>query len=553
MTHVKAGERYVHQVLDGKIPACKWVRLACQRHVEDKKRKEWPYKFDPKAGERVIQFIECFHHVKGRWARRREAFKLEPWQCFMVMSIFGWVRKDTGVRRFRRAMLLVPRKNGKSPLAAGLGLWMFAADGEHGAEVYSGATSEKQAWEVFRPARLMAEQEPDFKERYGVEVMKSNLHILKTGSRFEPVIAKPGDGASPSCAIIDEYHEHQSDALLDAMETGTVGREQPLSLIITTAGDNLGGPCHALQLELQKVLEGAVENETFWGIVYTIDDTDDWATEAALIKANPNYGISVEIEQLKQAQQEAIQQSRKQGVFQTKHLNVWVGARDAFFNIKSWKSAPKISIEECKGFPLYAGLDLASTTDIAALALLFRLEEKRFAAFGKYYLPEARIHEAANAHYAGWHLEGHLISTPGNMIDYRQIEADVLQLHSDYGIHGLAFDPAYAQMMAQRLDEQMPGICEPIRPMVVNFSQPMKVIEGLNREGVLEHDYNPVMTWMMSNVVAKYDNKDGVYPNKEKPESKIDGPVALIMAMNLALAGQEYAEPQFFVLGEMTA
>jgi phage terminase large subunit-like protein len=550
MTPVQSGETYVRKVLDGKIPACKWVRLACQRHVEDKKRTDWPYKFDSKKALRAIKFIENFHHVKGRWAARKEAFILQPWQYFMVMSIFGWVRKDTGTRRFRRAMLLVPRKNGKSPLAAAIGLYMLADDAEHGAEVFSGATSEDQAWEVFRPARLMAEKEPDFLEHYGVEVMKSNLHIPRNGSRFEPVIGKPGDGASPSCAIVDEYHEHQTDVLLDTMETGMVGREQPLSLIITTAGDNLGGPCHSLQLELQKILEGTIENDTFWGVIYTIDLSekvgdetipgDDWADESALVKANPNYGISVDPVLLKQAQQEAIQQSRKQGIFQTKHLNVWVGARQAFFNIKAWQACRKVSMADCKGSPLFAAVDLASTKDIAALALLFRLDEKKFAAFGKYYIPEARIQEIANSHYAGWQRDGFLVATPGNMIDYRQIKQDILDINAEWGIRKIGFDPAYAQHLAQMLDEEMgQGICEMIKPTVVAFSEPMKVLDALILEGAISHDHNPAMAWMMSNVVAKMDQKDGVYPNKEKPESKIDGPVALIMAMNQALSAGE--------------
>lgn len=532
-----AGERYVKAIMDGKISACKWVRKACQRHLEDKQRegiKSFPYKFARGKAEKVIRFVECFHHVKGRWGKRRDPFILEPWQCFMVMSIFGWVRKDNGMRRFRKAMLVVPRKNGKSPLAAAIGLYMFAADGEHGAEVYSGATSEDQAWEVFRPARLMAMQEPDFVERYGVEIMKSNLHIARNGSRFEPIIGKPGDGASPSCAIVDEYHEHDTDDMFDTMETGMVGRQQPLMLIITTAGDNIGGPCHSLQLTLQKVLEGVVEDDTLWGIVYTIDEKDDWALPENVKKANPNYGVSVEPEIILQGQTEAIRESRKQGVFQTKHENVWMGARHAFFNLRAWQQCQMAKIEDCKGFPLYAGLDLASTKDIAALALLFDLGEGRFTAFGRYYIPDARLHEAALAHYAGWHRDGWLIATQGNLIDYRRIESDILNLHSEYGIRGLGFDPAYAQMMAQRLSEGGIEALE-IRQNVLSFSEPMKLLDAEILDGLISHEHSPPMAWMMSNVVAKMDNKDGVYPNKQKPELKIDGPVALIIARHVSL------------------
>lgn len=540
-------------MIAGKILACKWVRLACERHFRDKKRKDWCYQFVPAKAERVALFIELFPHTKGKWAAKNEPFVLEPWQCFMLLSIFGWVHKSgpkKGKRRFMRAMLVVPRKNGKSDLAARIGLDMFANDGEFGAEVYSGASSEDQAWEVFRPAHHMAERTPAFVEHFGIGVMKSNLHILVNGSRFEPIIGKPGDGASPSCAIIDEYHEHMDDTLFDAMETGMAAREQPLSLVITTAGDNLGGPCYSLLKDLEKILEGTTENDTFWGIVYTIDETDAWDSDEALRKANPNYGVSVDVDRLQIKQQEAIRNSRKQGVFQTKHLNVWVGARQAFFNIHTWHQCAKSTIQpdQYKGRRLLIGMDLASTKDIAAVVTLFELEGGRYATFGRFYIPEAAIENGANEHYSGWAKEGRLIVTDGNMIDYRQIESDILELHSQFGISEIAFDPAYAQMMVQRLGEQ--GItCVEVRPTVLNFSAPMKHLDGLILSGLVEHDGDPCMTWQMSNVVSKTDQKDNVYPNKERPEAKIDGPVALIMAMNRAMVKAPEPEYQMFFVG----
>lgn len=547
--HVEAGERYVRDVIAGKILACKWVRLACERHLRDRKRKDWNYRFDPAKAERKARFIELFPHTKGKWAAKNESFVLEPWECFMALSIFGWLHHKgpkKGKRRFTRAMLLVPRKNGKSDFAARIGLAMFADDEEFGAEVYTGATSEKQAWEVFRPARLMAERTPAFQEHYGVGVMKSNLHILVNGSRFEPIIGKPGDGASVSCAIIDEYHEHLDDTLFDAMETGMTAREQPLSLVITTAGDNLGGPCYSLTKELEKILEGTTENETFWGIEYTIDlATDDWTTEEALRKANPNYGISVDVDQLKSKQTEAIRNARKQGVFQTKHLNVWVGARQAFFNTYSLHECakPGIAPEHYKGKQLFLGLDLASTKDIAALMLLFVLQDGRYATFGRFYVPESAIENGANENYAGWAKDGRMIVTDGSMIDYSQIEEDILSLHSQFGISELAFDPAYAQATVQSLMAE--GItCIEVRPTVMNFSAPMKHLDGLILSKLLEHDGDPCMAWQMSNVVSKTDQKDNVYPNKERPEAKIDGPVALIMAMSRAMAAKT-SEPEY--------
>jgi phage terminase large subunit-like protein len=555
-THVRLGEKYARDVIAGRTPACKWVRLACERHFNDKQRAKqssWPYKFDPAKAERVAKFVELFPHTKGKWAAKSQPFVLEPWQCFLILSIFGWVHKagsKKGKRRFTRALLLVPRKNGKSDLAARIGLNMFSNDGEFGAEVYSGATSETQAWEVFRPAHLMAERTKAFQEHYGVGVMKSNLHILQNGSRFEPIIGKPGDGASPSCAIVDEYHEHLDDTLFDAMETGMAAREQPVSLVITTAGDNLSGPCYSLMKDLEKILEGTTENETFWGIVYTIDDGDDWTSEASLRKANPNYGVSVDVDRLKAKQVEAIRNSRKQGVFQTKFLNVWVGARQAYFNIHAWQSCakPEIRPEQFKGSRLFVGMDLASTKDIAAVPMLFELPDGRYAFFGRFYIPESAIENGNNEHYAGWAKDGRLIVTDGSMIDYRRIEEDVLEIHSRFGITELCFDPAYAQRTVQGLMAE--GIpCVEIRPNVLNFSAPMKHIDGLILSGKIEHDGDPCMTWQLSNVVSKTDSKDNVYPNKERPEAKIDGPVAMIMAMNRALAAAASPDYQLMFVG----
>ncbi|HEY9815491.1 MAG TPA: terminase large subunit, partial [Candidatus Obscuribacterales bacterium] len=338
---VERANKYCRDVVGGSIPACKWIRLACQRHLDDlaksKRSEVYPYYFDHQAAERACKFIQAFPHTKGKWAAKGDSLILEPWQLFFICSLFGWKRTKDKMRRFRRAELWVPRKNGKSILAAGIGLYMLAADGEYGAEVYSGATTEKQAWEVFRPAKIMANRVGDFKSYFGVEVNASNISILENGSRFEPVIGKPGDGSSPHCAIIDEYHEHQTDELLDTMETGMGAREQPLLLMITTAGDNLAGPCYQMQLDAQKMLEGIYEDDQTLALIYTVDADDDWTSIDTIRKANPNYGVSVNDDFLEAKLAEAKNNSRKQSTFQTKHLNIWVGSREAYFNVQRWR------------------------------------------------------------------------------------------------------------------------------------------------------------------------------------------------------------------------
>lgn len=553
--HVDAANAYAAAVVAKKILACQWVRLACKRHLNDlkkSKKKTCAYRFDPAKAEKVCRFIELLPHTKGVWASKQEKLRLEPWQCFKTVVIFGWLRKQDGLRRFRKAIILEPRKNAKSTWAAAIGLYMLCGDGEHGAEVYSGATTEKQSWEVFRPARLMAQKTPALLSAYGVTVNASNLHILANGSRFEPLIGKPGDGASPSLSIVDEYHEHETDVLVDTMETGMGAREQPLSLIITTAGDNLAGPCYAALQDAQRMLEGVNENEELFALIYTVDPKDDWTSEAALRKANPNYDISVRGDFLRAQQREAINNARKVGTFKTKHLNLWVQARAAYFNIQRWhESAVKdLKLSDFVKQPCRIGLDLAAKVDIAALEIVFQLErcncpaaEKLVAAgfeyvrFGKYFLPEATIDQGENEHYRGWQLDGWISQTDGDMIDYIEVRDTILDLVANYQVEEVAYDPHQAMMMVSELMSRGVPVIE-VRPLVLNFSEPMKQMDGLIRSRKTAHNGDPVYTWMLSNVVAKPDKKDNVYPNKDRVENKIDGPVAHMMALARFMANR---------------
>jgi phage terminase large subunit-like protein len=535
--HVAVGNQYARDVTAGKVPACKWVVLACKRHLDDLEASashNFPYRFDPKAAEKWCQFVELLPHIKGEWARKGEKLRLEPWQCFKTICIFGWLRKQDGLRRFRKALILEPRKNAKSTWAAGVGLGMMTIDGDHGAEVYSGATTEKQAWEVFKPARLMAMKTPALLDHFGITVGAKSVHRLGDGSKFEPLIGDPGDGASPSCAIVDEYHEHATDRMVDTMETGMGAREQPLLLIITTAGDNLAGPCYAAVQEAQKVLEGVIQNDELFALMFGVDKDDDWTSELALRKANPNYDVSVKGEFLRARQRDAIQNPRKAGVFKTKHLNMWVQARNAYFDIQKWNESarPELRLEDFRGRRCILGLDLASTIDIAAMELTFE-HEGGYARFGKYYLPEATIELPENQHYRGWRdaPEAWITQTDGDMIDYVTIRDDILGLRDQgFLIDEIAFDPHQAHMMMSELRDEG-FITVEVRPLVLNFSPAMKQMDGLIRSRKIAHNGDPVFTWMLSNVVAKADAKDNVYPRKDRAENKIDGPVAHMMAL----------------------
>jgi phage terminase large subunit-like protein len=573
--------QYARDVVDGAIPACRWLRLACQRHLNDLERDAagWRYTWNPeltraarldadgnqlegekkyRPGDRACYFIELLPHIKGEWAARAERIRLEPSDVFFVASVFGWVDRNTGRRRFRIADLFEPRKNGKSTKAAAIGLYMFAADGEFGAEVYSGATSEDQAYEVFAPAKLMAKRTPELVQRFGITIRESNLSIAETNSKFEPVIGKPGDGASPSLAIIDEFHEHATEDLYDTMRTGMGARSQPLMLVITTAGDDISSPCFAHQEELQQILEGVIEDEQRFGLIYTIDVDDDgkledWTTEEALIKANPNYGVSVDPEFLLGMQRDAIRDPRKQATFQTKHLNLWVASASPWLPTNRWKAAADktLKLESFLGQPCREGVDLANTTDIASRCKVFtRMIDARqhWYFFWRHYLPEAVIEEPENKHYQGWHKQGWIVATPGSMIDHGVIEGDIKADSKLYPLREAAFDPWGAPGIIGGLQNEFnpggsddPSLTQVLTvPLQARYlSAPMKFIDGLLRDGRLHHNGDPVAAWAVNNVTNKPDQNDNWFPRKPASKAKKTDPaVAMIIATARAMLHQ---------------
>ncbi len=532
--------QYAESVRDGAIPACKWIKLAAQRFLDDLHWQDddnFAYVYDAASAERACRFIERMRHIKGRWAAKGQTIKLEPWQAFLVCNVFGWVRKKDGFRRFRRVVLLVPRKNSKSTLAAVIGIYMMAADGEHGAEVYSGATTERQAWEVFGPARLMCKKDAKFRERFGIEVNAKNISIQSNASKFEPIIGDPGDGASPTCGIVDEYHEHKTDNQFDTLETGMGARDQPMMLVITTAGDNIAGPCYALQERCQSMLQGTRPANDLFALIYTTDPEDDWQSEEALHKANPNIDVSVSGEFLRTRQAEAMVSPRKQAVFKTKHLNIWVQSREAYFDVQQFKKAAdkKAKPEDFADWEARLAIDLAEKRDLTALELVFREpveESPRYARFGWYYCPEKTIDLEENEHFQEWRDKGLLIETPGAVTDDRLIKDDALDLIRKFDIAEVIFDPWHSRQMAVELSEEG-ALCVEYRNSPSNMNEPMRELDALITNEKLIHDGGLPFTWMLGNVVngARRGSLDLHRPDKEKPENKIDGPVAVIMAL----------------------
>jgi phage terminase large subunit-like protein len=556
--YASIAQHYAEEVVGGRVIACKYVRLACMRHLNDLKRvpdDTFEYRFSAKKAARICAFGEELPHVKGKWAKKSELIVWQPWQVFILCCLFGWVHKTTGLRKYRKAYIEIPRKNGKSVLAAVIGLFMLCMDGEFGAEVYSGATTEKQAWEVFRPAKLMfnSPEAADLRDYCGGEVWAKALNTTN-GSRFEPIIGKPGDGASPSCSIADEFHEHDTPDQVDTMETGMGAREQPLSLKITTAGVNLAGPCYDTRADAIKVLEGVFDDPETYAIIFSIDlpefegdKGDDWMDPAVLAKANPNMGVSVDEGFLKAQQRQAVLNPIHQNRFKTKHLNVWCSAKLAWMPLQLWKLAgdSKLKLEDMVGKPCLLVLDLASKDDIAALKLLFWEDVgsvRHYWEFSRYYIPEDSLFDEENtnaAMYRKWHEQGYLTATEGAEIDFTVITDDVLRYGAQFSPQELVFDPWRATQLAQVVRTKASITTVEMPQQVKTLSGPMKEMLSAVRASRYHHNNNPVTNWMVSNVTAKTDAKDNIYPNKEKRHLKIDGAVAAIMGMARAMTPPE--------------
>lgn len=550
--HVAIARRYAEDAIAGRIVAGEFVRLACARQMRDLERAaagdpSFPYFFDEEAGARACRFIELLRHVKGKWARRDPAhprgqtIRLEPWQIFKRTTLFGWKRLDTGHRRFRTSYEEVARKNAKSTEAAGIGLYMAFVDDEPGAEVYAAATKKDQAKIVFGDAQTMARRSPEFRLRYGIEVFAHTIVQPSTGSMFKALDAKDStqDGLNVHCVLNDEVHAQKTRGLYDVLHSAQSARDQPLEVNITTAGSNRAGVCYELRTYAIKVLQGLFDDESFFAIIYTLDKDDDWTDERVWLKANPNLGVSKSLETMRADCRKAMRSSQSQNNFKTKELNLWVNAAIAWMDMAKWEAAadPALRIEDFAGEDCWIGLDLATEIDIASKVRLFQRGDDVYL-FASHYLPGAALEKEENAHYAGWAEDGRIVATPGDMIDLDRIERDIFTDADTFRLREVGYDPYQAAHMAIHLQEA--GITAVKVPMNVgHISAPMKRLESLVLAGRLHHDGDPVMAWMVSNVVAFLDNKDNIYPRKEQPANKIDGVVAALIALNRLMVYSE--------------
>lgn len=526
--------RYIEDVLSGRVPACRWVKAACERQKADLSRKDFEWHFDEQRAWRVCRFISLLRHVKGPLAGER--IELQPWQCFILTTIFGWV-DSKGHRRYHEAFVEVPRGSGKSTLMSGVALYMLCADGEKGADVYSFATTREQAKIVFDDAQAMARNNTPLKERYGLSVLAHSIVVPGTNSRFMAKSADAGtlDGLNTHCAIIDELHAHKTRTVYDVVKTSIGKRAQPLLFCITTAGTVLDGIWMEQRQYVQKILSHQADDDTLFGIVYTIDEGDDWKTEDAVRKASPNFGVSVQPREILSLLSKAIATPAEENNYKTKYLDIPCTSNHAWMPILRWqKCARDIRVEDFQGQFCIYGIDLASKSDITAIIKIFWRPEPdgvHYFLFPDFWLPSEQILHSPNSQYKGWHSQGLIHSTEGPVIDLDAIQEWLARDFMYYQTLAIGYDPWQATQLAQNLMQYGAPMVE-VSPNVKNFSEPMKQFQALVLQGRIHYAPNPVMDWMMSNVVCHTDAKDNIYPRKEKPENKIDGVVASITCMN---------------------
>lgn len=577
---------YEDDVLSGRVPACKWVRLACARNARDTERWRandagFPYYFDAKAGTTVCGFAELLPHIKGPkakvvghdddglaiWA----TIQLEPWQVWLLMVIFGWKRRDTHKRRFRTALVMVPRKNAKSTLGAVVVLYMLTADGEGGPNCYSAATTRDQAKVIAEIAWEMAKRSHGFRAFYGVKVgAQTNLTLTvpATAGSFAPLSADAHslDGLNVSLATVDELHAHKTSAVWDVLITATGARDQPLILATTTAGGDLIGVCHKVMEHAQHVLERDVDDETFFGIIYTIDDGDDWLKESSWRKANPNYGVSVDPEDLRSKAIRALTTPEESSSFKTKHLNVWVHSLDACLSVEGWRAGQtqlptaearaawrdELLRERC-----YIGIDLASKKDLCALSLVFPPTETRprWRLIQHIWTPEETLVDRSRrdrAPYDIWVAQGWLQTTPGSRIDHAMVRQAILDARGRYNIELVGFDPWHADQLINQLitqdgfsDKQVLEVAQTYQGMSSACLHMQAEILG----GKVDAGGCPVTAWAVSNAVANQDGKENLVFAKRKSRGRIDPLIAATIGMALWWRVRDKpAEPKFQIL-----
>ncbi len=547
---VEIAHQYARDVVAGDEPAGKLVRLACERHLADLDHGDARgLRFDADAGQVALVFFTLLRHSKGEWAG--QPFALEPWQQFIVAALFGWKRAD-GTRRFRTAYVEVARKNGKTTLLAGIGLLLMVADGEPGAEIYAAATKRDQARIVYDEARRMVRGCPSLARRCRVPKGNAgNITMESTASKFEALGADADtlDGLNVHGALIDELHAHPKPDLYEVLETATGARRQPLLVSITTAGSDQTSFCWEMHEVSERVLMGVIDDDSIFAYIAALDEDDDWTDESVWIKANPNLDVSLKRDKLREEVEAAQATPRKQNAVRRLRLNQWTRATTRFLDLKRWDLCAgelmPAEIERANvGRACFAGLDLATTTDVAAFVAVWPPEKEgeRWDVACRFFIPGANIVDRTKEHrvpYDQWEHEGWLQATEGDVIDYHEIRETILAFAEAHPITELAFDRWGSTAIANDLQDEGLTMVQ-FGQGYASMSPPTKDLERLVLQGSLQHGGHPVLRWMADNLEVANDPAGNIKPRKpghKMSHKKIDGMVALVMALARALHG----------------
>lgn len=532
---------YAQAILAGTVPAGELVGLAMERFLADLEPGKWIYR--PAAVERVATFVQALPNIKGPQAGRPLA--LMEWQTVALANLFGFT-DGHGARRFRQAVIYIPRGNGKTTFCAPLALYLAFADGEGGAEVVSAAVTRDQARLMFDTAQNMVRRSPSLRSSFGVEVSAFTIYQAGTASKLFPVSsdARALDGLNIAGAFLDEIAQHKTGEVYDVMLTATGKRRHPLLLSISTASDQMAGIGRLLWTYAERVLRRQISDERLFTLIYTADDGDDPWDEASWIKANPGWGVTVQPDAIRAIARQAKSNPAQEPAFKTKHLNIWTQARVQWFSSLAWDAGARpLELADFDGEPCWIGLDLATRTDLAAVVLLFKRMrtdgEAELVLWPQLFLPEAAVFEARSPGYVQWAAQEHIITTPGNVTDFDRIETAILEAAGRFDVAGVAFDPWNAAQMAGRLLNAGVPMIE-FRQSTRNFTEPMKFLQAEMMAGRVVHPANPAFSWTVLNIQAREDANGNVFPRREDVTVKIDGGVAALMACGLAIVDERH-------------
>ena len=499
--------------------------------------------YDKAKADRAVTFINNLSHTKGKWAGKR--FDLLPWQEQIVRDLFGIVKED-GNRQFLTAYIEIPKKNGKSELAAAIALYLLYADNEASSEVYGAACDRNQASIVFDVAKQMVQMSRPLEKRSKIMGATKRIVNYSNAGFYQVLSAETGTkhGLNVSGLVFDEIHAQPNRHLYDVLTKGSGdAREQPLFFIITTAGTDRNSICYELHTKALDILNGRKKDTSFYPVVYGLSDEDDWNDEANWLKANPSLGHTIGIDRVREAYQQALDNPAEENVFKQLRLNMWTSSSVAWIPEHVYaKGNDPIQYDSLRGRSCYAGLDLSSTSDITAFVLVFppRFEEENYIVLPFFWLPEDTLElrcRRDHVLYDVWERQGYIKTTEGNVVHYGFIEKFIEDLSEIYHIKEIAYDRWNATQMVQNL-EGMGLTMVPFGQGYKDMSPPSKELYKLMMEGKIQHGGHPVLKWMGQNVVMRQDPAGNIKPDKEKSVEKIDGIVALIMGLDRCIRHQ---------------